>query len=83
MADPAAPLPAGLDTQPVALLVSGLVGVIDLGIAAADALGWLDLTIEQTAAVATFVAGAGALIGATLRQLVFCRATVRHDRVTR
>lgn len=65
-----------LDTEPVAVALTGLAGVVDLGLIAAVALDWIDLTNEQTAAVVAFVTAATALVGAVLRANVYSPATV-------
>lgn len=66
-----------LDGQPVAVLVGGLTAAINAGLVAGNLLGWLDLTGEQTAGIVAFVTAAAGFTGATLRQLVYCRRTVR------
>jgi hypothetical protein len=66
-----------LDRQPVAVFVAGLVAVVDLGIAVATAFDWLALTNGQATALGAFVAGVGTLAATTLREQVWCRASVR------
>lgn len=65
-----------LDTEPVAVALTGLAGLVDVGLIAAVALDWLDLTTEQTAAVVAFVTATTALVGAVLRANVYSPATV-------
>jgi hypothetical protein len=65
------------DTEPVAVAVGSLAVLVDAGIITATALDLIDLTGEQAAAVVAFVTVASASFGAWLRQLVFCRRTVR------
>jgi hypothetical protein len=67
-----------VDSQPVAVFVGGLTAVIDAGVVAANLLGWLDLTGEQTAGVLAFVTAAAGFVGATLREAVWCRRSVRR-----
>lgn len=67
-----------LDEEPVATLVGSFAGTLDLLLIAATALGWIDLTGEQTAAViAAITALAGSTIAA-LRALVWCRQSARE-----
>jgi hypothetical protein len=73
----APPLPGPLDGQPVAVFVGGLTALIDAGLVLAALLDWVDLTAEQTAGIVAFVTMAATSVGAALRQLVYCRRTVR------
>ena len=75
MAEPDAPL---LDRQPVGVFVGGLAGVINAAIVAGNVLGWLNLTGEQTPAILACVTVTAGFTIATLRQLVYCRDTVRR-----
>lgn len=67
-----------LDTEPVVVFLTGLAGIVNVAIIAADALDWVALTNEQTAALAAFVTGATALVAAVLRSKVWAPATVAH-----
>lgn len=73
------PIKAGdgvLATEPVAVFLAGLAGVVDLGLIAASALDWIALTDSQTAAVVAFVSAATALAGGLLRANVWAPASV-------
>lgn len=65
-----------VERQPVAVFVSGLAGVVALGLAAATALDWVDLTFEQCTIVVAFVTAACALCGGALWGAVYSPATV-------
>lgn len=67
-----------LDREPVAVFVGGLVGVIDGGLVAGEALGWLSLTPDQTAALVAFISLVAGLVIPPLRSFVTCRATARR-----
>lgn len=63
-------------TEPVAVFLAGLAGIIDLGLIAASALDIVHLTDGQTAAIVACVTAATALIGAVLRSKVWAPASV-------
>lgn len=65
-----------LDREPVAIFLTGLAAVVAAGLAAADALDWVSLDTDQTAAVITFTTAVTGLIGAVLRSRVYAPATV-------
>lgn len=69
-----------LDTEPVIVFLTGLAGVVDLGLIAATALDWLDLNGGQTASVVAFVTAATALVTAALRARVYSPRTVARIR---
>jgi hypothetical protein len=62
--------------QPVRVFLGGLAGVVSLGLIAANALDWIDLDNNQTAAIVATIAGACALVSETLRAKVYSPATV-------
>lgn len=62
--------------EPVAIALAGLDGVVVAGLAMADALDWVSLQPEQTAAVSAFVVAISTVIGAVLRAAVYSPATV-------
>jgi hypothetical protein len=64
------------EREPVALGVGALALVIDLGIAMATTLDWVDLTSEQAASIIAFVTALSTLVGALLRGRVWSPATV-------
>jgi hypothetical protein len=64
------------DREPVALGVGSLAVLIDLGLAMATALDWVDLTTEQTTAIIAFVSALSVVVGALLRNHVWSPATV-------
>lgn len=69
--------PTGLlDREPVLVFLSGLAGLVDLGIIAGNALDWLQLDEGQTVAVVAFVTAVTALIAGVLRASVYSPATV-------
>lgn len=69
-----------VDTEPVIVALTGLAGVVDLGIMAASSLDWIDITAGQTASVVTFITAVTALIAAVLRARVYSPATVARIR---
>lgn len=76
MTQPTAASGGILDTEPVLVLLTGLAGVVDLGLIAADGLDWIPLTNEQTGALVAFVSAVTALIAAMLRAKVWSPASV-------
>lgn len=64
------------DREPVALGVGSLAVLIDLGIAMATSLDWIDLTTEQSAAIIAFVTALSLVVGTILRNHVWSPATV-------
>lgn len=70
-----------LDTEPVAALLGSIVVTIDAALVAGTALGWLDLTPDQAAALVAFVTAVSGAIGAALRARVWAPASV--DELTR
>lgn len=76
MTQPSAPSGGILDTEPVAVFLAGLAGIVDLGLIAADGLDWVYLTNEQTGSIVAFVTAVTALIGAVLRSKVWAPASV-------
>lgn len=64
------------DREPVALGVGSLAVLIDLGIAMATSLDWIDLTAEQAAAIIAFVSALSVITGTAIRNHVFSPATV-------
>lgn len=64
-----------LDKEPVAIMLAGLAGLIDAGIAAATALDWIHLTTDQAASVIAFVTIITGLIGSALRAKVWSPAS--------
>lgn len=76
MTQPSAASGGIIQTEPVAAFLAGLAGLVDLGIIAASALNWVDLTDEQTAAIIAFVSGAIAFAGGMLRAKVWAPASV-------
>ncbi len=53
--------------EPVAVALAGLDAVVAAGLVAANALGWIDLTDGQIAAVVGFVVAVSGLFGAVAR----------------
>lgn len=64
------------DREPVALGVGSLAVLIDLGIAMATSLEWINLTNEQSAAIIAFVSALSLIAGALIRNQVWSPATV-------
>jgi hypothetical protein len=64
------------DREPVALGVGSLAVLIDLGIAMATSLDWIDLTTEQSAAIIAFVTALSVVVGVILRNHVWSPASV-------
>jgi hypothetical protein len=64
------------DREPVALGVGSLAVLIDLGIALATSLNWIDLTTEQSGAIIAFVSALSVIAGALIRDHVWSPATV-------
>lgn len=64
------------DREPVALGVGSLAVLIDLGIAMATSLDWIDLTAEQAAAIIAFISALSVITGTAIRNHVFSPATV-------
>lgn len=77
MTEPVRPVGDGLlDTEPVVALLTGLAGIVDLGIIAANALEWVYLTDGQTAAIVAFITGVTGAVAAALRSKVWAPASV-------
>lgn len=64
------------DREPVAIGVGSLAVLIDLGIAMATSLDWVDLTTEQSAAIIAFVSALSLVIGTLIRNHVWSPASV-------
>lgn len=75
------PAARALDAEPVATLLTSLVALVDAALVAGTALGWLDLSAEQTAALVAFVTALSGVVGALLRASVWSPASV--ERLTR
>jgi hypothetical protein len=65
-----------IDREPVALGVGSLAVLIDLGIALATSLNWIDLTTEQSGAIIAFISALSVITGAAIRDHVWSPATV-------
>jgi hypothetical protein len=76
MTQPSAASGGIINTEPVIVFLTGLAGIVDLGLIAADGLDWVYLTNEQTAAIVAFVTAATALIAGVLRAKVWAPASV-------
>lgn len=64
------------DREPTAIAVGSLAVLVDLGIAMATRLDWIDLTAEQAAAIIAFVSGLSVVVGGLLRGTVWSPASV-------
>lgn len=62
--------------QPVAVFLTGLAGLVNLGLVAADAMNWVSLQPVQTGSLVAFVTAACSLVGITLHAKVWAPATV-------
>lgn len=65
-----------VEREPVRVFLAGFAAVVGLGLVAADAMDWIDVTHEQTAALVVFVAALCTLVSETLRAKVYSPATV-------
>lgn len=65
-------------TEPVALGVGTLAGLVDAFLIMANALDWVDLTNDQTAAIIAFVTTLSLVVGAILRATVWSPDSVAH-----
>jgi hypothetical protein len=77
MTAPSSDLGEGIvEREPVRVFLAGFAALVGLGLVAADAMDWIDVTHEQTAALVVFVGALCALVSETLRAKVYSPATV-------
>jgi hypothetical protein len=67
-----------LSKEPVAILATAAIVIVDAGIALAAAFDWADLTPAQTTAILAFVTVVSGTVSALLRQQVYSPATYRR-----
>lgn len=68
--------PGPLETEPVAVFLTGLAAIVNLGVILAAAFDWVYLTDNQAAAIVAFITGVIAVVGAMLRSTVWAPASV-------
>lgn len=67
-----------IDREPVALEMGSLAVLIDLGIAMATSLDWIDLTTGQAAAIIAFITALNVITAVAIRNHVWSPATVAN-----